>query len=190
MIAAVVLAGCSDSTAPDPIQLTEAQAEDLMAALATIGSPTGLSQRMARYRQGDNTALITITVDEQAPCPDGGTYRVQGTLSGNDAGTEATISTTQSYANCKATSDNDVLWTFNGAPNIQTSVTMTSNPTTGAFSLTGTQQGAIDAASTLGTGRCAIDLTYSFTGNEQTETGTISVSGSVCGRNVTVTVTE
>ena len=188
LAAAMVLSACSDSTAPAAIQLTDAQAEDLMEALASVGSPTGLSRRSAEYRQGLSTQLATITIDESEPCPNGGTRRTQGTFNINDAGTQATADFTHGYTNCQATSPNNVLWTFNGAPNVAFDFSMTFNEATEEYSMSGTQKGAVDASSSLGSGRCVIDLTYSATGNA--EAGTVTVSGSVCGRTISVTVTE
>lgn len=189
LAAVLTLSACGDSTAPAAIQLTDAQAEDLMEALALVGGATAFSQQAAEYR-ASATQLLTMTVDQTDACPNGGTYRMQGTFTGNDAGTSATAAITQSYNACKAMSSNDVLWTFNGAPNIVINFTMTSNPTTGAFTMNGTQKGAIDASSSVGSGRCAIDLTYSMQGNDNTGAMNMSVTGSVCGRTITVTISD
>lgn len=190
LAAALTLSACSDSTAPAAIQLTDAQAEDMMDALAAVGALAATSRQTAEYRQNATTQPFTLTIDETEPCPNGGTHRVQGTFTGNDAGTQASASITQGYTGCKATSGSGTLWTFDGAPNVKFDFNMTTDPTTGQFSLNGTQKGAIDVSSSAGSGRCAIDLTFSASGNEQTGAATATVSGLVCGRTITMTVTE
>lgn len=185
LIAALALTACSDSTAPKAIQLTDAQAQDLMDALSAVGGVSA-PMRMSAYRAGPTTALATISVDQSAACPNGGTYGIKGSYNFDQAGTSGTIAITQTYAGCKATSTNGTLWTFNGAPNIATSFSFTSNATTGAFTMSGTEKGGIDAASTVGSGRCNIDITYNMSGNQNTNTGTVSISGSVCGRTISI----
>lgn len=188
LFALFALSACSDGNAPDALQLTEAQAEDLMEALSSVGA-VGLMRQDA-YRVGDNTQAITVTVDETEPCPNGGTARVQGTFNANDAGTQMTAALVQSYSACKATSNAGRMWTFDGAPNVASNITMTANETTGAFSMNGTQKGAIDASSDIGSGRCVLDLTYTATGNEITGSFSMTMSGSVCGRTISISVSE
>lgn len=190
LTAALTLSACKDSSGPAALSLTEAQAEDMMEALASVGAATSLSQRAAEYRQGPTVQLATITLDESQPCPGGGTNRTQGTVTSNDAGTQLSASLTQSYSACKATSPNGVLWTFNGAPNLKFDFSMSVNETTANYTMNGTQKGAIDAASSIGSGRCVIDLTFTASGNLQTSTGTATVSGTMCGRTISMTVTE
>ena len=56
------------------------------------------------------------------------------------------------------TESNGRVWTFDGNPNIVTNVSLTSNQTTGAFTMTATQKGGIKFTSDLGSGSCAIAL--------------------------------
>lgn len=171
----LALAACGDSTAPNA-NLDEAQIEDMMDAMANAGvagftpPPTG------------NMAVVTIT--ETVQCPDGGSSNVNATI--DDGGTTNSVSMTftQGFSNCKSTSSAGRLWTFNGKPNIVTTFTGTSNETTGAFSMSGTQKGGITFASDLGTGACDFDLTFSMSGNELTGQFTGSMSGTVCGRTI------
>lgn len=190
LAAALTLSACKDSGAPAMLELTEAQATDMMEALSAVGSSTGFFHRTAEYRQGPNVQLATITLDQTDPCPNGGTHRMQGTLNMNDAGTQMTANITQGYTGCKSTSPNRVLWTFDGAPNIVFQFTMTMSATSGDYSFTGTQEGAIKAASSLGSGQCAINLAYTGSGNAQTGSGSATVSGTVCGRTINFTMTE
>ena len=50
-----------------------------MEALAMVGGATSFSRQAAQYRTGV-AQLLTITVDQTDACPDGGTYRMQGTF--------------------------------------------------------------------------------------------------------------
>ena len=191
LAALLSLSACKDSSGPDSIQLTDAQAEDLMEALASVGSDGGeLARRSAAFVAGPDAAFLQIPVDETEQCPGGGTVRQQGTLDVNDTFTQMTANVTNSYTGCKATSPQGVLWTFDGAPNIAFAFTVTSDATTGNYTISGTQKGAVDASSSIGSGRCAIDLTYTGSGNSETQTGSATVSGTACGRTINVTVTE
>jgi hypothetical protein len=188
VLTAVALTACGEN-APDPIQLSEAQALDMMDALAATGAmdvgpelsvtkapDAGVDAAMAIVAMA-----VTSTINATAPCPNGGTAGVSGTATVNDDETQATAHVTQTFTDCKSTSSEGTLWTFNGAPSIVTTLSATSNPTTGAFTLNLTQKGALDVAGPASSGRCAIDFTINATGNENDDTGSITVSGSVCG---------
>lgn len=190
LAAVLTLAACGGGTEPTKqLDLTEAQAEDMMDALSAVGAFSGMYRQTAGYGAG-RTALVTVTVDDTTPCPNGGTLRTQGTFNSDDAGSSFSANVTQSYAGCKATSSSGTLWTFNGAPNIATTFTMSFSESTGAYSMNGTQKGALDVASSVGSGRCNIDLTYTASGNDTTGQYTASISGTVCGRTISVTVSE
>ena len=195
VVAAVALTACGDGNAPDPIQLTEAQAEDMLDALSAAGAfETELSVASAA-RTANATALalvaaaITNTVDASAPCPDGGTAGIKGTATANDDFSVISANVTQTFSNCKSTSSAGTLWTFNGAPSIVSTMSMTTNQSTGAFTLAMTQRGALDVVGPDASGRCVIDLTLDASGNDIAGTGTITISGTVCGVTITQTVT-
>jgi hypothetical protein len=180
---------CGDSTAPG-VTLSEAEVEDMleaMTAVSFIGQASGSGFFVSRAGQ---TANATVTLSETVECPNGGSATVSGTATDNpDAGTFS-AQITQGFSACAATSEAGRLWTFNGNPNIVTSVQGSFNQSTGAFSLTAAQTGGIRFASDLGEGSCAIDLTLTLTGT--TTSASATLSGTACGRTIqrSITVTE
>lgn len=196
LLTAFALTACGDND-PALISLTEAQAEDLMDALASAGAfdpSTGMS--VASAARASNAAIVaqavfTSTVEASAPCPDGGTAGIKGSVTLNDNASPTvtmTMSVAQTFSGCKSTSTEGNLWTFNGAPNIASNFSMTINETTGIFSMTGTQKGALDVTGPDGSGRCHIDVSFNFSGNDQTGTFSGSLNGTVCGVSVSQTL--
>jgi len=178
-LVAFTIAACGDSTGPSS-NLTQEQVSDLLDAMSAVSS----------YGSIPGTALAVVTTSETVDCPNGGTAAVNSTVNENPTAGTATIQVTQIFSGCKATSSHGRVWTFDGDPNIVTSVSTTYNATTGAFSVNGTQKGGIKFASDLGSGSCAVDLTVTFSGNETSFNG--SVSGSACGHNIqqSISVTQ
>lgn len=175
---ALTFTACGDSTAPN-LELTEDQVADMMDALSTAG--------LAGF--GSTTGnFAVVTINESVECPNGGTATVNASIDDGNTGTTVTMSITQGFSNCKATSSQSRLWTFNGNPNIVSTFTATSNEQTGAFSFSGTQKGGITASSDLGSGACSWDVTYSMSGNNNTGQFSGSVTGTVCGRSVSQSV--
>ena len=188
VLATVALTACGEN-APDPIQLSEAQALDMMDALAATGAmDVGTELSVAKAPEANVEAAmnivamaVTSTINATAPCPNGGTAGVNGTGTINDDETQITAQVTQTFSNCRSTSSEGTVWMFNGAPSIVTNLSMTSNPSTGAFTLNLSQTGALDVTGPDASGRCVINFTINATGNENDDSGSITVSGSVCG---------
>jgi hypothetical protein len=62
-------------------------------------------------------------------------------------------------------------------------MSFTSNQTTGAFQMTGSQNGGLSFSSNGASGRCSISINYSVSVTSSgTETG--SITGTVCGKSV------
>ena len=197
LFTAFALAACGDGNSPALITLNQAQAEDLMDALASAGAfdpGTGLS--VAEAARASNAAVVahavfTTTVQASGPCPNGGTAGINGsmTLNDNNAPTiTMTMEVAQTFSGCRSTSNEGNLWTFNGAPNIASSFSVTTNESTGAFSMTGTQKGALDVTGPEGSGRCPIDVSFNFSGNDQAGTFSGSLTGTVCGVTISQTM--
>jgi len=175
---------CGDSTGP--ARLSEEQVVDMLNAMSSVAYtgdiPGGASMSRASLWAAPQTANATVNVSQTVSCPNGGTASVNGTSTDNpDAGT-ATATITQSFSACAAASSEGRVWTFNGDPNIVTTINSTWNEATGAFTMNMTQEGAIQFASNLGSGRCAIDLTLTMSGNETSFSATMS--GSACGHTI------
>lgn len=180
-IVAFAFTACGDSTAPN-LALNDEQVADMMDAMSTAGL-SGFTPPPV------GSSLAVITVNETVDCPNGGTTTISATIDDGGTSTSVSMSLTQSFTNCKATSSSGRMWTFNGNPNIVTTFTGTSNETTGAFSLSGSQTGGVIASSNLGSGSCAWDVDYSMTGNDLTGAFSSTVTGTVCGRNISQTIT-
>jgi hypothetical protein len=193
----VALAACGDGKGPALISLDEAQAEDLMDALAQAGAfDAGAGLSVASAARASNAAVVahavfTTTVSASGPCPNGGTAGVNGSMTMNDNNAPTitmTMEVAQSFSACRSTSTEGNLWTFSGAPNITSNFSMTMNETTGIFSMTGTQKGALDVTGPEGSGRCPIDISFTFSGNDQAGTFSGSLTGTVCGVSISQTV--
>ena len=179
VVALAFSAACGgDGPTTPPIELTDAQAEDMMEAFSQVGGafggPTGLVAK----------AVINFDIEETADCPMGGTYTLDGSMSFNDQTEAMTATYTQDLAGCKAESSTGRLWTFDGDPHITTSFGSSYNAANTTYTLTFTQTGAIKAASDIGTGRCAISYTMTMTSNETSGAFTANVTGTVCGRTI------
>lgn len=186
---AVPVVGCG-SDKVSGVDLSQAQVEDMLEALSAVGmdaAPAIAIQAM----NGGNVAPFTLTLDDTSPCPNGGTTRVQGSITFSntlDGGTY-TGNVTQGYTNCAATSSQNVVWTFNGNPHVQQTISGSHTISTGNFSATLTQQGAINFSSGAGSGGCSINLNMSLTGNELRRTMQMTMSGTACGRTINRTLT-
>lgn len=169
----LAVGACGDSTAP--VTLTEEQIDDMMDAMANAGTP-GFVPPVG------NLAVTTVT--GTSDCPNGGTTTLDGTMDENEATGAFSMTITQGFTNCKSTSSSGRVWTFNGKPNIVIAMTGTQNQDTGAFTFSTTQTGGLSFASDVGAGDCVFDVTISMSGNYNSEQFSGSISGSVCGRNV------
>lgn len=191
MLAALTLA-CGDSTGPQA-KLTEDQVSDMLEAMsmvASYGDVPGTALGADPFGTVTTTANATVTVSQTVDCPNGGSASVNGTATDDPTAGTMSAQITQNFSGCRATSESGRLWTFDGDPNIVTSVSASYNETTGAFSLTATQVGGIRVASDVGSGSCQINLTLTMSGNQTSFTG--SLNGSACGHNIqqSVTVTQ
>jgi predicted small lipoprotein YifL len=180
VVLSVTACGSDGPTELGPqIELTQAQTADMFDALDAISFEAGLKIASASIRNR-NVALYSYPVDESETCPNGGSTRYQGTVSGADNGSSMAANVTQSYTNCASQSSSGVVWTFNGAPNIKINMSGTINLSTGSYSANGTMVGALNASSSMGSGSCSINLTITETGNDSGYS--FSVTGTVCGQ--------
>jgi hypothetical protein len=158
-----------------PVALTDEQIDDMMDAMAAAGTP-GFTPPLG------NLAVVTVT--GTSDCPNGGTTTLDGTMDDNETTGAFSMTITQGFTNCKSTSSSGRVWTFNGKPNIVITMSGSENVNTGAFTFSTTQKGGLTFASDLGSGECEFDVSISMSGNSNTEQFSGSINGSVCGRNV------
>ena len=128
-----------------------------------------------------DSCVVTCPVDERFDCPGGGSATDVGTVAGTlDASLtgEATFQAVQTYSNCS----NQSGVTLNGDPHTTASGTVRFVNGELAGEQTVRLGGAVRYTSPEESGRCAIDLTGSFT------VGTLhgSASGTACGEPVNV----
>lgn len=182
-VAALVFsAACGDSTGP-AIQLTEDQTEDMMEAFSLITSQ-GLDQTGGTGALNVGMLIINHDIEASGPCPEGGTFTLNGTGSTNTDTEMESGSFTQNFSGCKATSSAGRQWTFDGDPNITTSYSFSYNTQAETATWTTTTTGAFKATSDIGSGRCAINYTMTLSFGPDSFTG--NVDGSVCGRDIEV----
>ena len=184
---------CGDSTGPG--NLSEAQVGEMVEAMQMVSMMAMPSDDQASFaadplRAFGERANATVSYSETVDCPDGGSASVNGTVTGNDAGTSLTAQLTQNFSACRATAESGRVWTFDGNPSIVTTLNATSNEAAGTFTLSWNQVGGITYASDLGSGNCQVNLTFTMSGTASSLTA--SLSGSACGRNIqrSITVTE
>ena len=171
---------CGDSTGLS--NLNEEQVGDMLDAMSAVASfedLPGAPTSFPALRAAPGTANATFSVSQTVDCPNGGSASVSGSVNDNEAGT-VTAQVTQAFSGCAATSSGGRVWTFNG--NISDNLTATHNEETGAFSMTATRIGGVQAASNLGSGSCQIALTFTMSGDPDSLSG--SISGSACGHNI------
>jgi len=177
----LTLAACGDDDPTDIIEgdpLTEAEA----AALAEVVAGT----LFASYEQGlQAPARVTgtLSVDDTYPCEFGGSVDVDGNLAFNinDQTGDGTINfdVTQDHNDCSVMSEDDILFTLNGAPNVTSNFTIV---TEGDFlSFTGGYDGAVAFETEDKSGTCSLEVDFSLQGNVATETGSATLNGRVCG---------
>jgi hypothetical protein len=201
-VLALGVAACSDSTSSTGDPLTQAEAEDLAALMVEgglagfAGIPTGGPQAAP----GEAGARVTLTINETGECSIAGGVTLDGewTIDVNDETGDGTFEWDYSVDpnNCQEEAGSGVVFTLNGDPNVAVQGDLNwSGSETG-----GTLEGALDYSGGIAwttdddrAGTCGVDITatYDITWNNQEESGsgTVTVSGSVCGVSVDNSVT-
>ena len=200
LCATVLLGACKDFTASgDP--LTQAEASELAGALVGNGFPgTGgvgaAPAAAAPYGQAAApNGKVTITINDSAPCKNGGTAAIAGKLTIDVNETTKTGSLDYSFTltptGCKITTAGNKTFTLIGDPNIKGEGTLNWSSTTfnGKINYSGKFNWTADDGRT---GACGVDLEANVNLSSTGGAGSASASvvGSVCGvtvdRNVTI----
>lgn len=188
------LTACGDDNGLGPtIQLSDAQAEEVMAvlgglALGSVEMPAQAASAIATLRN-PGVALATVNLDETLGCPVSGTRHTTGSIVTNDADTQIDANFTQTYTNCAAPAESGTVWTFNTAPSLALTLSATDNLATETITLAMNFNGAFQVSSDDGrSGSCVITLAWNMTMNESAGSMSASVNGTVCGRQVSQTV--
>lgn len=182
----LVACGDDDPTGPGTDELSEAEAIVMMEALVEAGG-FGMASFGSAGVAGPLAAPQTFSLDVTEDCPVGGSVAVAGDITVDDATGEISVDLTQTHQSCSATAGaTGETWTFNGNPGIGLQMSLITTET--EFDLAGTQQGGIAWSQDDRSGSCSIDVTWSFSGSQTANTFSGSVSGSVCGYDVTETI--
>lgn len=174
------------STGPSGDTPTQAEFVSMMGALEAVGAWSfggGLFGTGALAADGMIAGqTVSVPLDETNACPGGGTTRVSGNVSMTVSGTgyNYTGNLTQKYTNCKGTGSDGTVFTFNGSPTLN--ITMSSTET--SYSITLKQGGSFSWAAGSRGGTCPINLTITATADASGTTSSGSVTGTMCGQSV------
>lgn len=185
----LLLSGCSSDGATDLLDdLSAEEAELMMEAVAQAGG-VAIPDEMGGGESGPAAVVISIDVENEVSCPEGGSILVTGSFDGDaDEQTgegQFSLDYTQMHRSCSVRAPStDDLWTFDGLPDVGVDFDLV--VTEGAFSLTGTQNGTLGWSTNGRSGNCTIDVAYIVSGSETSLSGT--VTGSVCGHQISTSV--
>jgi hypothetical protein len=174
------------------------------AALAAIVADLALDQGFSAAGSGAQTAPtpglaavpISIDTDVQfnASCPEGGTVGVAAALTGTvdpDLGTiDLSMTVVQTHAACRATEpDSGIQFTLNGSPSLSVSMDLVSSAQ-GTYSTTASFTGGVEWDTDGRSGTCTMNLSMTASGNPASQSGSGSVSGTVCGIQINHSVSS
>lgn len=192
-VLATGLVACGDDDPSGPLagdDLTAAEAEVMMEALAEAGGLAVTGFGGAQAAAPSRAPFGPVSVEETVDCPQGGSIALSGSISGDtaDDGTGTVdYSFTQLHQACQSTAESAAtVWTFDGDPDVTVDMEMTI--TESSFTMDGVQQGAVQWSSEGRSGTCGIDVTYTFSGSQSGASFSGSVSGTVCGHDVSESV--
>jgi hypothetical protein len=194
LVPAVILAmGCGgdDGTGPEGSNISDAQAQNIAfevtsASINALNSGTGEPAVSLMLAGAGAASAIPIRFDysHTESCPLFGRIGVTGTMSGSidDQGSGALwLQVTETLTDCTFSSNNGDL-VINGDPSLSLTGTFTflggSPGTQQSLTLSGGFRWSFDGG---GSGFCAINLTLNLA---TAGSGTTTVSGTVCGRQV------
>ncbi len=175
---------CDDDDPVSPEGLGQQEAEVMTEALMEAG---GLGLGVVGLGFGGMAAPAEttedVTLDDSFPCAGGGSIQISGQLSMARDGESMDWTLEHTHQSCGVTAPSDnSSWTFDGAPSLTNSGS--ASATEEAFSLEGSQVGEIAWETGDRTGTCGIDVSYSFQGDEAAGSFSGTISGSVCGFDV------
>ncbi|TVP54531.1 MAG: hypothetical protein EA351_13105 [Gemmatimonadales bacterium] len=166
--------------------LTEAEAESMMGALTMAG---GLGFFGMGFSADDASVMMeTIPIDYTADCSGGGSVSISGEMTITGQGESISMNQTLTHNSCTETAPSDGRsWTFNGNPSINTQLSGSVSET--SINFQGSQTGAMSWSSDGLSGSCQMNINYSVSGSATGGAVTVSISGSVCGQNISSTQT-
>ncbi|HYV96500.1 MAG TPA: hypothetical protein VE967_03500 [Gemmatimonadaceae bacterium] len=176
-----------DSTGTDNATLTDTEFESLVDALGEVDAFTLSPAAFGAQPAPVGLALqqsTTVNVDRTGTCAGGGTTHITGSATRSVSGSTVTVSgtLTETYANCTGTTHRGFAFTLGGTASVVT--TLTSNSSTGAYTINLHRTGTVQWTSGNRSGSCSADVTIAASGTSGTATATGSVTGTFCNRTV------
>jgi hypothetical protein len=191
LLAALAVTACGDSPTDALGDLSQEEAEALAEVVGQTVFSTWTEAAAPAHGMAPVAALIIESdVAVEAPCPLGGQVAISGALvmDIDEATEDVTLdySLTQVHQSCSAASEDGIVFTLDGAPNITADLFLESIGD--ALSMTGGYSGAVDWITGERAGNCSLSVEFSVQLNPTTEAGSGSISGTVCGTNFTQTM--
>lgn len=193
LAAMLALVGCGDDGV-SPGALSQEEAAELASAVFSQSLAEALAVDVGSPAQtagGPQLATYSETVEVSGPCPLGGQVALTGAVDGetDDATGAGTIdfTLTIAHAACVVQGEQGTQFTLTGNPSIVLDLSMTTDGQEG-FTLSGSMNGLVDYAIDGGdSGSC--QFAYGFSGESTASGFAFQTTGSVCGVDVSRTVT-
>jgi hypothetical protein len=180
----VAVAACGDSATEVVGDLSQAEAEALAEVVGATVFSSSTSEMPGTQTAAPGRAPIegSESISATVPCELGGTVAVDGNLeySGDtETHVDATFAITQVHDGCVAESQDGIRFTLDGAPNVAANMSMSVSEN--ELSLEGSFGGAVDWSTDGREGTCSLDVTLFLDMSGTAESGSVSMSGTVCG---------
>lgn len=178
-------AACGDSVTEVVGDLTQAEAEALAEVVAgTVLSTWEGEGAAATAARGPSLATYNQQLSLEAPCEFGGSVAIDGEIDvvTNDETEELEsleYTVTQAHSGCVAESGDGVRFTLDGAPNVTANLLVLAEGD--LISMDGSYSGAVDWSTDGKEGTCTLSVEFSMDLNVAAETGSATMSGTVCG---------
>lgn len=178
----MAVAACGDSATEVVGDLSQAEAEALAEVVGSTVFSSASAVPEAEGAPGRTPVSGSQSINTTVDCELGGTVGVDGNLeySGDTETTvNATFELTQVHNGCVAESQDGIRFILDGAPDVTSNVSLTLSEN--ELSLEGTYGGAVDWSTDGREGNCSLNVTLSVDMSGTAESGSASMSGTVCG---------
>ncbi|MDZ7778559.1 MAG: hypothetical protein U5R14_01305 [Gemmatimonadota bacterium] len=179
----VAVGACGDS-ATDVVtdELSEAEA----AALAEVMSENVFAtwqQDQGQAAMAPSLATFERSVQLEASCELSGSVSVSGdvVMETSETSEDVTIdyTVTQVHQSCVGESEDGVRFTLDGAPDVTANFTVEAGED--LVTLDGGYAGSVDWSTDDKQGTCSVDVTFTAEVSQAGQSGSVTMSGSVCG---------
>lgn len=181
----LALGGCGDSSGPSEATLDQAVSMELLSLMfeVSLGVGFGMVASVSADGAPAQLSLDTFTFDETVPCDQGGTMRVNGSVTSdiNDAGTGSwDVEYTQTPNACRVATQQNGVFEMNGNPNITVAMASNSVNYEPVGDMTFEYSGGFRWNGQGQSGSCSMNVTYRF----NFQTNAVRINGTMCGHNM------